>query len=229
LKPTPEKKTTRREESTTAVIEYLDFARRHRFGDWMTGYKGGAPSMDGHRARDEGTARFAWAIPDEEALTLLLALGPLIELGAGCGYWTFLLRERGGDVVAYERNPPLDDRHSNGYCKETNRGGGAPDVIGRVWTPVLKGRVKPIRAHPDRTLFLCWPLYGDRFAAVALQAYRGARFAYIGEGASGCTGDDDFHALLAHEWEDEIFHRLHQWWGLHDNLTIYRRKESPAP
>jgi hypothetical protein len=38
-------------------------------------------------------------------------------------------------------------------------------------------------------------------AQQALARYGGARVIYIGEGESGCTGDDDFHAALAEQWK----------------------------
>ena len=39
--------------------------------------------------------RYAWAIPDERALRVLAHYGPVVEIGAGKGYWCALLRARG--------------------------------------------------------------------------------------------------------------------------------------
>jgi hypothetical protein len=210
-------------------IEYLDFARERRFGDlapWRRGELGAAiGSPEWHKnadARGQGCARFAWAIPDEKALSILLDLGPLLELGAGLGYWTFLLRERGGDVVAYDEHPPRDDRHQNGYCKTTrNR---AEPIIGRCWTEVRTGRVRiPLLRHRSRTLFICWPPFRGSFAYDALRLYEGARFAYVGEGDGGCTGDSRFHRLLGKEWTVETRHEIPTWDCVHDWLRIYAR------
>jgi hypothetical protein len=206
--------------------EYLDFAMRREFGNWIHDYRGGGLPLNDLRARDNGTARYAWAIPDEKALTLLLALGPLIELGAGCGYWASLLKARGGDIVAYDRIPPTDKSHSNGYCKRTEDKDNP--VIGTTFMLVKKGQVKPLREHPHRTLFLCWPPYGDRFAATALRVYKGRRFAFVGEGDGGCTADENFFKQLENEWQEETTHNIPQWWAIHDCLTIYRRKEGGA-
>src|SRR5687768_14809752 len=46
--------------------------------------------------------RYAHAIPTTQALRALLALGPILEIGAGAGYWARLLRDLGGDVIATE-------------------------------------------------------------------------------------------------------------------------------
>ncbi|CAM9829753.1 unnamed protein product [Choristocarpus tenellus] len=48
--------------------------------------------------------RYAWAIPDERALRIIGHFGPIVEVGCGLGYWARLLRDRGVDVTAYDRN-----------------------------------------------------------------------------------------------------------------------------
>ena len=42
--------------------------------------------------RRELAALFAWAIPDAGALAMLARYAPLLECGAGTGYWAALLR-----------------------------------------------------------------------------------------------------------------------------------------
>jgi len=44
--------------------------------------------------------------PNSGALALLAARAPLVEVGAGTGYWAATLRRRGVDVLAYDLNPP---------------------------------------------------------------------------------------------------------------------------
>ena len=73
-------------------------------------------------------------------------------------------------------------------------------------------------------LFLCWPPYAAPMAADALAAYDGDTLIYVGEGAEGCTGDDRFREALAANWDEVADHRLVQWFGLHDWITVYRRR-----
>ena len=40
----------------------------------------------------------------------------------------------------------------------------------------------------------------------------------------GCTGDEDFHTLLDEEWTEIACHRPIQWWGIHDDITVFERK-----
>lgn len=49
----------------------------------------------------------AFAVPSEGALTLLAQHAPIIEMGAGTGYWVHLLQARGVDACAFDARPPL--------------------------------------------------------------------------------------------------------------------------
>jgi hypothetical protein len=182
-----------------------------------------APAIDGMLGiparRRELAARFAWAIPGEAALAVLAGLGPLLEGGAGTGYWAALLRARGADVIAVDRAPP---------------GGPVPNPHhpGRsTWTEVLaRDTVTAVRDHPDRTLLLCWPPYDDDAAGyLALRRYRGERFAYVGDGPDGATGTPRLHRELAANWTAEVTVPLPTWPGLADRLVVYRRNPVRRP
>ncbi len=136
---------------------------------------------------------------------------PIVELGAGTGYWACLLRRRGVDCVAYDLAPP--DRMPN-----PNR------FRALTWTHVEPGDVDTLAAHSDRALLLCWPSYRASFAARALGAYSGTTLVYIGEPAGGHTADDAFFARLDREWFAVEHVALPNWPGTRDALTVYRRR-----
>lgn len=48
---------------------------------------------------------FAYAVPSHDALAILSSLSPVVEIGAGTGYWASLLRARGATVYAYDIEP----------------------------------------------------------------------------------------------------------------------------
>jgi hypothetical protein len=166
--------------------------------------------------RRELAARYAWAIPDEAALAELVALGPLVETGAGTGYWAALITARGGDVVAYDLAPP---------------GGPVPNGHhpGRhTWTTVRPGDSVPaVRAHPDRTLVLCWPPFEGDAGYRAIHAYRGAAVAYVGDARA--TGTPRLHRELALNWTPESTIGLPSWPGVADRLVVFRRNPVRRP
>jgi hypothetical protein len=65
------------------------------------------PSMQVYReiAREWACHLYAFAAPNNHALKALAAVAPIIEVGAGVGYWALLLRQAGVDVVATDELP----------------------------------------------------------------------------------------------------------------------------
>jgi hypothetical protein len=169
--------------------------------------------MSVHDRRTWCVRRYAFAIPTEAALETIARYAPIVELGAGNGYWTFLLRRRGVDCVAYDLAPP--DRMPN------------PNVFRPfTWACVQQGDVDVLAGHGDRALFLCWPSYRDPFAARALNAYSGTTLIYIGETRGGHTADDAFFDLLDGSWRIVEEVELPNWPGTRDALTVYSRAAS---
>ena len=52
--------------------------------------------------RDWFVIYFAWAIPSAEALQYISALSPIIEVGAGSGYWAHRIAAIGGEITAFD-------------------------------------------------------------------------------------------------------------------------------
>jgi hypothetical protein len=46
--------------------------------------------------------KFSWAVPSSQALNICQAFAPLVELGAGKGYWSHLLQSQGVDIIAVD-------------------------------------------------------------------------------------------------------------------------------
>ena len=46
--------------------------------------------------------RYGLAIPTDEAIAACVARSPLVEIGAGLGYWASLIAQQGGDIAAYD-------------------------------------------------------------------------------------------------------------------------------
>jgi hypothetical protein len=113
--------------------------------------------------------RYAYVVPSDSALAMLAGLGPLVEIGAGTGYWAYRLRSIGVDIVAFDQ-APLDSERTNRYHSRTP-----------PWTHVEQGDQTELSGHADRCLFLCWP---PLFSSLrdCLTYYRGDTVAIIGDG-----------------------------------------------
>jgi hypothetical protein len=198
---------------------YLDMVSGLAGGlDWRLPSGLGAVLEPSER-RKELASLFSWAIPTDDALALIGRRAPLVEGGAGMGYWAALLRARGHDILAYDSAPPGSRR--NAFHRQRRP----------PWTRIDRGTsVEAARRHPERTLLLCWPPYDDDAASyAALRAYRGEAVIYIGEPGEGATGSVRFARELALNWTLAEEADLPHWPRLRDRVMVYRRNPQRRP
>lgn len=149
--------------------------------------------------------KYAWAIPNAEAIEAIAKYSPIIEMGAGTGYWASLIAQAGANILCYDREPYKSEQTDGRHHLVSK---GEPDII---------------KNHPGWTLMLCWPPYSEPFARDCLVHYKGDIVIYIGEGSGGCTGDDDFHELLNKDFTEIESIKIPRWWGINDRLEVYKR------
>lgn len=157
---------------------------------------------------------YSEAIPTLEALKLLATLSPLVELGAGAGYWARLLRDLGTEVVAYDPAEP----ESNKWTAKLP-----------AWTEVRLGdAAAALTEHPDRVPFACWPPRPYGYMNDVFRTYHGTTIALITDGRFLAKEDhaDPLYDVLESEWKLEERVQLPHWPGRHDSLMIWRLKST---
>lgn len=186
---------------------------------------GGAPDGSAQLAFAQMAlqATYAYAIPSPETIDWVARIcggRPLLEVGAGRGYWAAQLALAGLTVEAYELAPP--------------------DAVENVSFPRAKGQadvwytvndVKELRFDDlsDAVLFLCWPPgWGNSMASDVLSAFEsagGSQLIYIGEPKGGKTANDAFFDALSAHWclESEDPHFV-SWWNLTDRAQALVRQ-----
>lgn len=160
---------------------------------------------------------YAYAIPSPETVEWVSRFCgdlPVIELGAGRGYWAAQLARIGVVVDAYDSHPP--------HVSENVSHAAAVGQLD-VWHPV--GGLMDFAARPNgasgAVLFFCWPPgWGDTMASSALAMFErqgGERLVFLGEPKGGKTGDAAFFDALSQGWkfvsQDEQYV---SWWNLAD-------------
>jgi hypothetical protein len=163
--------------------------------------------LNNQRNRIMFSKYFSFAIPNEDALETISKYSPIVEIGAGNGYWARLLQERGCSTLPFDA-----------FTKNNPYGQIKP------WTTVYQGTEDVLTKFTRKVnLLLCWPPYDEPMATNCLKHFRGEYVLYIGEGWYGCTADNAFHTEL-NNWDqvDEV--SIPRWAGMHDWLTVYRRR-----
>jgi hypothetical protein len=164
--------------------------------------------------RPELIAKYAFSIPAIEILEIIAGYSPLVEVGAGNGYWAMCLTEVGAEIGAFDLQPPDDNSpyewHDANYW------------FGDTWFTVGEGDESVAALYPERSLFLSWPMPESPMAYNTLKYYReagGHTVIYIGDGRS--SGDERFHDELLSLTIVEN-RRIWSWPGVEERLIIGR-------
>jgi hypothetical protein len=165
---------------------------------------------------------YAYALPDEGLVRRIAGDSPIVEVGAGLGYWSWLLRQAGAEVRATDCRPSAQYFDARGrLCPTPGRRPGRPNDwldTRPSWTLVEEEAAEAAAAAAPETaaLLIVWPPYGEPMASSALRAFRGAVVWYVGEGRGGACADDAFFDELEESWEPDELHALIRFPGMHD-------------
>jgi hypothetical protein len=155
----------------------------------------------------------SFSIPVYPALSLIARYGPLVEIGAGSGYWAWCLARMGVDVVPIDARPPGENDPL--VWDEANL------WFDDSWVSIIEGDERALAGYSDRTLFMSWPDINRPFALNALRVYReagGSRLIYLGDAKS--SGDEAFHRALA-ALHQVTKYRMPGWPGIDDYVIQY--------
>ena len=182
--------------------------------DVPSGFRRPGQSLDSYvDGRHEFVRKFSFSIPTAAVIKKLArVVGPIVEVGAGTGYWAYELCEAGADIVATDLMTFGQDIY---------------DFRESYFEVEQLDALAAAQQYSARSLLVSWP---DDFNAAfgwsdeMLEAYEKAgdrQVIYIGEGNGGCTGSDRFHALLRHRWHEVLRLALPRWDGIHDAVTVH--------
>lgn len=164
------------------------------------------------RLRETFIQEFGYAVPQPDLIQNIAASGPILEIGAGLGTFSRLLRNIGCDVIATDANPDFMTKDG-----------------GRAWTYIEKMEASAaVSLYCDRTVLYSWPSYqGTWLTRAAKKMKSGQALIVIGEGEGGCTASDCFFDLLHADFQPaaEILNDADVWPfpAIHDRAEAYRR------
>jgi len=165
--------------------------------------------------RDSLVTEYSFTIPYYDILKRISFFSPVVEIGAGSGYWARCLSKMGVDVVAYDILPPGENlpwewQRCNSWFDDS-------------WYNIIEGDERVASLHSDRALFLAWPMPMSPMAYNALHNYKkagGKTVIYIGDPHPASSGDENFYEMLfAQKKIEEV--DLYGWPGIREKLLIY--------
>ncbi len=97
----------------------------------------------------------SFAIPNSEILEKIALCGPIVEVGAGTGYWSAVLKSQGVDVMTYDKFPPKADHSGSMFFDQSYTTVLQGDAtLESFWTTAELSR---------RTLLMVWPDNADKW------------------------------------------------------------------
>jgi hypothetical protein len=193
--------------------------------------------------------------PNQPALDSIAALSPIIEVGAGTGYWAALLRHAGADVVAYDEQPPslssvgteIGNRFFNRQFTEVLRGDSIGLFVEQGSSPSAQ---RPSTEHSHRALMMVFPESPahvdsgeyeswDARCVTAYHAAGGQTVIYVGDReettlkggpyAWGETSSKELHEVLAEKFKLSACVGLPNWPYVNSDVTVWTRRVPKAP
>ena len=166
--------------------------------------------------RDPYIHNFGFLLLNEKLLDMLsqeFEGDKIIEVGAGTGWLSYNLQQRGLNVIPVDAE--LSDNHY-GFKK--------------LYTDIVEDKAEDfILNNKYDTILMSWPDYSSDFAHKILDRMpKNKTLIYIGEGEGGCTANDDFFELLNSKCtllEDKtsrLQKHVKQWSGIHDQIEVYK-------
>lgn len=150
--------------------------------------------------------RFGFSIPCTEAVAAVATLSPIVEVGAGTGYWSRLIALSGADIVATD-----PDREQYGFRTSS------------LFPVESVTAERAVILYPRRTLFCSWPTKGERWLELAVERLEsGSHLVLIGEDRGGETALPSLFDLLDRmSFVDSL--EIPCFPGAYDRLSIYRK------
>jgi hypothetical protein len=199
----------------------IEYHLRHRHysrqDQWGLGFHM-EDTMRETSCREAFIDQFGFAILSYGAIEAIRPYAPILEIGAGSGYWAYELQRAGVDVIATDPGR----WYSRGNKKPD---GTQPKAWQETYTNVEKlTGLQAIRKYPGRTLLFVWPPYQARWPAGLLQTFTGNTVIYMGEGMGNACANDRFHEILDEQFSDQQYVRMPHFWGCYDRSLVIARK-----
>lgn len=142
------------------------------------------------------------AVPSPKIIEEILPFSPIVEVGAGNGYWANLINQAGGEITAFDSGTDYQAKYFD----------------------VRNIKDADYSLFKNHTLLLIWPSDGLDWAFELLNTYNWNRLIYIGEGRGGRMASDRFFDFLEKNYLLEKVINMPRYPGWSDSFHVYNRK-----
>lgn len=153
--------------------------------------------------RKDLTEKYSWAIPNNLSIRFLADesnIEPIIEIGAGNGYWAHKVQEQGGEII------PIDiKRYDN------------------TWTDVIIASYDSLNESRVNRILLCWPPANSSMAIDSVKHLKPTYIYFVGVKNSSITGNIDFYNYIDTQFREVKTINIPSWSNNNVKLTKYKK------
>jgi hypothetical protein len=162
-----------------------------------------------YAVRAEYVGRWGFLIPCAELMDALAGHEPIVEVGAGSGYMTHLMRHRGIHVIGSDIEPPLRDS-GHGFVVAVHD----PEQV-QIEAKTM------VRRYPERTVFASWPTYSHTWLRQMMRAMAVGQVLIVTR--EDCIGSESAWTYLDNCFEELQVIDLPVFPYIHDYAGVYRK------
>lgn len=173
-------------------------------------------------------------MPTDAAVETLCEYGPILEIGAGAGYWAHVLSEAGCEILATDYLPPnivhddLPDEYWDAVGTEKyhfiSLQREERESYQRMWHTVQVADHSCVKSYPSHTILMCHPPAFDWTEEVLDYCHLGQQVAFVGEWFPGPDATPMFFKRLAEEWELVETFPVYDWASMHVGGYVFEKK-----
>ena len=172
------------------------------------------------------THAVSWHLTNEIIIDMLCKYSPVLSVGSGKGFTESIAKKNGCDIICTDEcaveNNPYHTKRDFICIKEYNQYLNNKSFMD---IETIKA-TKAIKKYPDRNVFMAWCPYSENMGYDVVKVIKNQVLMCIGEPEGGCTGNDKMFNYLYNNYNVIDSISIPQWGGMHDGLTIYKRKET---
>lgn len=164
-------------------------------------------------------------LPTDEAIQYLCSESPLLEIGAGAGYWTHVVNQNGGECLATDISPRGLEGHEYPIVTrdEYDENNSYTEI---EWSNVKETDHTCVESYPDRTVLLCHPPGATQFTVELLTLLQDSqRLVFVGEWYPGADATPKFFKQLIDNWRLCADFPVYDWASMHAHGYVFEREQ----
>ena len=216
-------------ESAADVFNLADKLHEYTTAEVMSMFGDPFDWKENADVREKFVRKFGWSIPSKDAVDIIREYNSdnyLLDLMAGTGYWTHIMKIAGGiNVRAYDISPGQGRMSS----KETYGFQGTINNIHVKEMDALKV-IQGANRWMDKTdnqanIFMSWPPNAQDIGYRIIRNMHSATLLfYVGERSGGCTGCIRMHKYLEQKFIELATVSIPTFEGINDFLGVYLKR-----